>query len=119
MVGSRGCERGTGRRRFAENVAMAAGRRAPARQGRPPNRHPQATPPIQPWLTHPPKATHQYTSHLPSPTGKYFPALGSILPVGDVTAAVPPEDADVAILEEPEHVSRGRTAGARDLRSSV
>jgi hypothetical protein len=33
--------------------------------------------------------------------------MGSILPVGDVTAAVPPGAADVAILEEPEHVRRG------------
>lgn len=38
-------------------------------------------------------------------TGKYYPLLGSILPVGDITASVPPELADVAILEEPEHLN--------------
>ncbi|GBF99513.1 digalactosyldiacylglycerol synthase chloroplastic, partial [Raphidocelis subcapitata] len=37
--------------------------------------------------------------------GKYFTGLGSILPVGDVTAAVPAAAADVAILEEPEHLN--------------
>jgi hypothetical protein len=36
--------------------------------------------------------------------GRYFAPLGSILPVGDITESVPKEDADVAILEEPEHV---------------
>lgn len=41
------------------------------------------------------------------PPGKYYPMLGSILPVGDITTSVPPELADVAILEEPEHVRGG------------
>ena len=48
--------------------------------------------------------------------GKYFSVLGSILPVGDITASVAREDADVAILEEPEHVrARDLGSGAQGL----
>ena len=37
--------------------------------------------------------------------GRYAIDKGSIVPVGDVTECVPDEDADVAILEEPEHLT--------------
>jgi len=53
----------------------------------------------------PPPSTHHPSIHPSIHPGKYFPSLGSILPVGDITAAIPTEMADVAVLEEPEHVS--------------
>lgn len=37
--------------------------------------------------------------------GRYAPEKGSILPVGDPSASVAPGDADVAVLEEPEHLT--------------
>jgi digalactosyldiacylglycerol synthase len=30
---------------------------------------------------------------------------GSILPIEDITALIPPEEADICILEEPEHLN--------------
>lgn len=37
--------------------------------------------------------------------GKFSLALRSILPIGDITASIPDEQADIAILEEPEHLT--------------
>lgn len=37
--------------------------------------------------------------------GKFSLELRSILPVGDITRCIPDEEADVAILEEPEHLT--------------
>jgi digalactosyldiacylglycerol synthase len=37
--------------------------------------------------------------------GRYAIDKGSIVPVGDITACVPAEHADVAVLEEPEHLT--------------
>lgn len=86
-----------------------------------PSTHPTYPPPPRPLLASipihihvpdltptPTPSSHTHTLPLPlhpQPLGKYFAPLGSILPVGDVTASVPQELADVAILEEPEHVS--------------
>jgi len=37
--------------------------------------------------------------------GAYMPEFGSIFPTGDVTASIPEGERDVAILEEPEHLT--------------
>jgi len=37
--------------------------------------------------------------------GRYAPEKGCILPMGDITKYVPDDDADIAILEEPEHLN--------------
>lgn len=37
--------------------------------------------------------------------GRYAPEKGSILAVGDITSYIPKEEADIAILEEPEHLN--------------
>ncbi|KAG5187025.1 hypothetical protein JKP88DRAFT_353820 [Tribonema minus] len=43
--------------------------------------------------------------------GRYHPSYGSIFPMGDLTALVPDEEADVCIMEEPEHLNWFRAAG--------
>lgn len=37
--------------------------------------------------------------------GRYHKDYGSIFPMGDLTLMVPPEEADICILEEPEHLN--------------
>lgn len=37
--------------------------------------------------------------------GRYAPEKGSILPVGDITKCIPDDEAEVAFLEEPEHLN--------------
>ncbi|CAN0081522.1 unnamed protein product, partial [Phaeothamnion confervicola] len=37
--------------------------------------------------------------------GRYHSSYGSIFPMGDITASVKPGEADVCILEEPEHLN--------------
>jgi len=42
---------------------------------------------------------------------RYHPAYGSIFPMGDIIQLVPDEDADICVLEEPEHLNWYRFAG--------
>jgi len=42
--------------------------------------------------------------------GRYHKAFGCIFPVGDVISLIPDEEADVCILEEPEHINWYRPA---------
>lgn len=37
--------------------------------------------------------------------GRYHKDYGSIFPMGDLTLMIPPEEADICILEEPEHLN--------------
>lgn len=41
---------------------------------------------------------------------RYYPALGSIFPTGDICKQIPDEDADFCILEEPEHLNWFRSS---------
>ncbi|KAL3936934.1 MAG: hypothetical protein SGBAC_007849 [Bacillariaceae sp.] len=41
---------------------------------------------------------------------RYYAALGSIFPTGDICSQIPKEDADFCILEEPEHLNWIRAA---------
>lgn len=43
--------------------------------------------------------------------GRYHKDYGSIFPMGDLTLMVPPEEADICILEEPEHLNWYRAPG--------
>jgi len=42
---------------------------------------------------------------------RYLPAYGSIFPMGDMLGLVPDDEADVAILEEPEHINWFKPSG--------
>ncbi|CAM9885638.1 unnamed protein product [Ectocarpus sp. 12 AP-2014] len=43
--------------------------------------------------------------------GRYHKDYGSIFPMGDLTLMIPPEEADICILEEPEHLNWYRAPG--------
>lgn len=43
--------------------------------------------------------------------GRYHKDYGSIFPMGDLTLRIPSEEADVCILEEPEHLNWYRAPG--------
>ncbi|CAM9638879.1 unnamed protein product, partial [Sphacelaria rigidula] len=43
--------------------------------------------------------------------GRYHKDYGSIFPMGDLTLLIPPEEADICILEEPEHLNWYRAPG--------
>ncbi|CAM9762322.1 unnamed protein product, partial [Phaeothamnion confervicola] len=43
--------------------------------------------------------------------GRYLPQMGSIFPMGDITRLIPDEEADVCIMEEPEHLNWYRATG--------
>ncbi|GAB5366036.1 hypothetical protein AAMO2058_001109600 [Amorphochlora amoebiformis] len=43
--------------------------------------------------------------HIKFYNGRYHPEYGSIFPVENMLAIIPPEEADVAVLEEPEHLN--------------
>ncbi len=44
--------------------------------------------------------------------GRFVDKMGSIFPVEDVTSLIPDEEADVCILEEPEHLTWFRATGS-------
>ena len=58
---------------------------------------------IRSWLTG--RVDFQPTFNIHFYPGRYAIDKGSIVPVGDVTEYVPEEEADVAVLEEPEHLT--------------
>lgn len=47
--------------------------------------------------------------------GKYSQSFGSIFPMVDICEMIPDEDADVAILEEPEHLNWFRAPPAKEV----
>ncbi len=44
--------------------------------------------------------------------GRFVSKMGSIFPVGDITSLIPDDEADVCILEEPEHLTWFRAIGS-------
>ncbi|CAM9246935.1 unnamed protein product, partial [Phaeothamnion confervicola] len=67
---------------------------------------------VRAWLARADLAAESESIAVAFYPGRYHGEFGSIFPMGDLTAMVPDADADVCVLEEPEHLNWFKGEGA-------
>ncbi|KAG5175372.1 Digalactosyldiacylglycerol synthase, family GT4 [Tribonema minus] len=63
------------------------------------------------WLRDANMAAEADALHIVWYEGRYLEKMGCIFPMGDITRLIPDEEADVCIMEEPEHINWYRATG--------